>query len=63
MDWGVGGTVSGWFKYITYYISGAVSFYYYYYISSTSDHQGLDPRAWDSPTLLSPEEMVPKKTC
>ena len=60
MDWGLGGTVSGWFKYITYYISGTVSFYYYYYISSISDHQGLDLRGWDSPTRLSPEDMVPK---
>ena len=30
-----------------HYIYCAFCFYYYYYISSTSDHQTLDPRIWD----------------
>lgn len=60
---GVGGTVSGWSGtlHITLGVM-AVYLYYYYYISSISDHHGLDPRAWDSPTRLSPEDMLPK-TC
>ena len=37
------GTVSGCFKCTTF----IVHFLYYYYISSTSDHQALDPRGWE----------------
>ena len=27
-------------------------YFYYYYISSTSDHQALDPRSWRPPQRL-----------
>ena len=26
-------------------------YFYYYYISSTSDHQALDPRGWGTPVI------------
>ena len=34
------GGCSGWFKYITFIVDSS----YHYYLSSTSDHQTLDPR-------------------
>ena len=36
------GMVSGWFKGLTF----IVLYFYDYYISSTSDHQALNPRGW-----------------
>ena len=43
MDLGWGKMVSEWLK--IHYIY-CVFYFYYYYISSTSDHQALDPRGW-----------------
>ena len=40
MDWE--GLVPGWFKCVTFILHCC----YYYYISSTSDHQALDPGGW-----------------
>ena len=42
-----GGEVGNGFQMIQeQYFYCSLYFYYYYYISSTSDHQGLDPRSW-----------------
>ena len=41
-DWVVGGG----FEMIQVYYIYCVLYFYYYYLSSTSDHQALDPRGW-----------------
>ena len=42
----------GWFQMIQGHYIYCVLYFYYYYISSTSDHQALDPRGW-GPLLYS----------
>ena len=45
--WGGGGRGNG-FGMIQAHCTYCALYFYYYYISSTSDHQALDPGAWDS---------------
>ena len=44
MDWG--GGVEGWFQDDSSTLHLCALYFYYCYISSTSDHQALDPRVW-----------------
>ena len=55
-----GGKGRGWFRgdsstlYLFIYFKAHCIYwalYFYYYTSSTSDHQALDPRGWESSTL------------
>ena len=45
-----------------HYISCAL-YFYYYYISSTSDHQALDPRGWGVPVLVLSSDFTLPHLC
>ena len=45
---GRGGIILGRFKCVTFIVHfiSVINIFYYYYISSTADHQALNPRDW-----------------